>query len=86
MPPDPPGHASAARDPWYRILYIQVLIAVGLGIVVGYFSPETGRALKPLGDLFIALVKMIIAPIIFCTVVHGIASMSVMKKLGRIGI
>ena len=85
MPPDPPGHASAARDPWYGILYIQVLIAVGLGIVVGYFSPETGRALKPLGDLFIALVKMIIAPIIFCTVVHGIASMSDMKKLGRIG-
>jgi len=81
----PPESAPVEPKPWYGILYIQVLIAVGLGIVVGHFSPETGRALKPLGDLFIALVRMIIAPIIFCTVVHGIASMSDMKKLGRIG-
>jgi aerobic C4-dicarboxylate transport protein len=85
MPPQFPGKAPAERAPWYRILYIQVLIAVALGIAVGYFWPDTGKTLKPLGDLFINLVKMIIAPIIFCTVVHGIASMSDVKKLGRIG-
>src|SRR5947209_5644269 len=73
------------RKPWYRILYVQVLIAVGLGILIGYFFPDFGKALKPLGDGFIKLVKMIIAPIIFCTVVHGIASMNDLKKLGRIG-
>ena len=75
-----------ARKPWYRILYVQVLIAVFLGIVVGYLNPGLGKSLKPLGDGFINLVKMIIAPIIFCTVVHGIASMSDVKRLGRIGI
>jgi len=73
------------RKPWYTILYVQVLIAVALGIYVGHFFPETGKSLKPLGDAFIKLVKMMIAPIIFCTVVHGIASMSDMKKLGRVG-
>ena len=73
------------RQPWYRILYVQVLIAVGIGIAVGYFWPDTGRQLKPLGDGFIKLVKMVIAPIIFCTVVHGVASMTDMKKLGRVG-
>ena len=81
---------TAASNPaphkaWYRILYLQVLIAVFLGILIGYFFPEVGKSLKPLGDGFIKLVKMIIAPIIFCTVVHGIASMSDLKKLGRIG-
>ncbi len=79
MIPPPP------RTPWYRILYVQVLIAVALGIAIGHFWPEAGKSLKPLGDGFIKLVKMIIAPIIFCTVVHGIASMSDMKKLGRVG-
>jgi len=83
---NPPSQQSARRKPWYRILYIQVLIAVFLGIVVGYLNPGLGKGLKPLGDGFINLVKMIIAPIIFCTVVHGIASMSDVKKLGRIGI
>jgi aerobic C4-dicarboxylate transport protein len=82
----PPRQESARRKPWYRILYVQVLIAVFLGIVVGYLNPGLGKGLKPLGDGFINLVKMIIAPIIFCTVVHGIASMSDVKKLGRIGI
>ena len=77
--------ASIPRKPWYRILYIQVLIAVFAGIAVGYFFPESGKSLKPLGDGFIKLIKMLIAPIIFCTVVHGIASMSDLKKLGRIG-
>src|SRR5215210_5257749 len=73
------------RTAWYRILYLQVLIAVGLGILIGHFFPEFGKSLKPLGDGFIKLIKMLIAPIIFCTVVHGIASMSDLKKLGRIG-
>jgi aerobic C4-dicarboxylate transport protein len=83
---NPPGREATHRKPWYRILYVQVLIAVCLGIVVGYLNPGLGKSLKPLGDGFINLVKMIIAPIIFCTVVHGIASMSDVKKLGRIGI
>jgi aerobic C4-dicarboxylate transport protein len=77
---------ASQRKPWYRVLYIQVLIAVFIGILIGWFFPDTGKALKPLGDGFVKLVKMIIAPIIFCTVVHGIASMSDMKRLGRIGL
>jgi len=68
------------------VLYLQVLIAVVLGIVIGGFFPELGKSLKPLGDGFIKLVKMMIAPIIFCTVVHGVASMSDMRKLGRVGV
>ena len=64
---------------------MQVLIAVFIGILIGHFFPQFGKSLKPLGDGFIKLVKMIIAPIIFCTVVHGIASMSDLRKLGRIG-
>ncbi len=74
-----------ARKPLYRVLYVQVLVAVALGILVGKLFPEAGKSLKPLGDGFIALVKMLIAPIIFCTVVHGIASMGDLKKLGRVG-
>jgi aerobic C4-dicarboxylate transport protein len=76
----------ATRLPWYRILYVQVLLAVAAGILAGFFWPEFGKAVKPLGDGFIKLVKMIIAPIIFCTVVHGIASMGDLKRLGRVGI
>ena len=71
--------------PWYRVLYVQVLIAVFLGIVVGYLFPDFGKTLRPLGDGFIKLVKMMIGPIIFCTVVHGIASMGDLKRLGRVG-
>jgi aerobic C4-dicarboxylate transport protein len=73
------------RKPVYRVLYVQVLVAVAVGILVGKVWPDQGKSLKPLGDGFIALVKMMIAPIIFCTVVHGIASMGDLKKLGRIG-
>ncbi|MEA3210202.1 MAG: aerobic C4-dicarboxylate transport protein [Chthoniobacter sp.] len=80
MPPVPPRHR------WYQILYVQVLIAVAMGIAIGYFHPKFGQSLRPLGDGFIKLVKMIIAPIIFCTVVHGIASMGDGKKLGRLGV
>jgi aerobic C4-dicarboxylate transport protein len=71
--------------PWYTVLYIQVIIVILIGIAVAYFFPETGVQLKPLGDGFIQLIKMMIAPVIFCTVVHGIASMSDLKKIGRVG-
>jgi aerobic C4-dicarboxylate transport protein len=76
----------AARRPWYTILYIQVLIAIAVGVLIGYFFPDAGKAMKPLGDGFIALIRMMIAPVIFCTVVHGIASISDLKKVGRIGV
>ncbi|MDB4976571.1 MAG: dicarboxylate/amino acid:cation symporter [Myxococcaceae bacterium] len=78
-------NTDSVRRPWYRILYVQVLAAVLLGVVVGTLLPDLGKALRPLGDGFIKLVKMMIAPIIFCTVVHGIASMGDLKKLGRVG-
>ncbi len=77
---------SQARKPFYAHLYVQVLIAIAAGVAVGHFYPSTGEALKPLGDGFIKLIKMIIAPIIFVTVVHGIASMRDIKKVGRVGI
>src|SRR6201985_3742445 len=80
----PTGHHS--RQPWYRILYVQVLIAIVLGVLVGRFYPDLGKELKPLGDGFIALIKMMIAPVIFCTVVHGISSMGDLKRVGRVGL
>ena len=66
-------------------LTFQVLVAISLGILLGLLSPETGRAMKPLGDTFINLVKMVIAPVIFLTIVLGIANMSDLKKVGRVG-
>jgi aerobic C4-dicarboxylate transport protein len=69
----------------YQHLYFQVLFAISLGVILGNFYPETGTAMKPLGDGFIKLIKMIIAPVIFCTVVTGIAGMEDMKKVGRVG-
>ncbi|HEV7800897.1 MAG TPA: dicarboxylate/amino acid:cation symporter [Burkholderiales bacterium] len=77
---------AQARRPWYSILYIQVLIAIAIGICLGFFNPKLGVSLKPLGDGFIQLIKMMIAPVIFCTIVHGIASMSDLKKVGRVGL
>jgi aerobic C4-dicarboxylate transport protein len=74
------------RKRLYRSLYFQVLVAVVLGILLGYLAPETGAAMKPLGDGFIRLIKMIIAPVIFCTVVVGIAGMEDMKRVGRTGV
>jgi aerobic C4-dicarboxylate transport protein len=79
--PTPP-----ARRPWYTVLYIQVLIAIAAGIVLGHYFPQTAVEMKPLGDGFIALIRMMIGPVIFCTVVHGIASMSDLKKIGRVGV
>jgi aerobic C4-dicarboxylate transport protein len=74
------------RRPWYKVLYIQVLIAIVAGVLTGHFCPVTGAALKPLGDGFIQLIKMMIAPVIFCTIVHGIAAMGDLNKVGRVGI
>jgi len=73
------------NKPVYTSLYAQVLFAIVCGVVLGHFFPEQGAALKPLGDAFIKLIKMLIAPIIFCTVVTGIAGMQDMKKIGRVG-
>ncbi|MDD1962551.1 dicarboxylate/amino acid:cation symporter [Pseudomonas sp. 39004] len=73
------------RQPLYKSLYIQVLVAITIGILLGHFYPETGVALKPLGDGFVKLIKMVIAPIIFCTVVSGIAGMQSMKSVGKTG-
>src|SRR2546430_10864392 len=77
---------TAPRRPWYTILYVQVLIAIAVGILIGHYFPNTGVALKPLGDGFISLIKMMIGPVIFCTVVHGIGSMRDLKKIGRVGV
>jgi aerobic C4-dicarboxylate transport protein len=73
------------KKPLYKSLYFQVVVAIVVGILLGYFFPETGAAMKPLGDGFIKLIKMIIAPIIFCTVVVGIAGMENMKTVGKTG-
>src|SRR5690606_22462000 len=69
---------------WYRILYIQVIIAISIGIFLGHFYPSIGESMKPLGDGFIKLVKMIIAPVIFLTVTTGIAAMTDLQKVGRV--
>jgi aerobic C4-dicarboxylate transport protein len=76
---------DAPRQPFYKMLYVQVLAAITIGILLGHFLPETGVALKPLGDGFVKLIKMAIAPIIFCTVVSGIAGMQDMKAVGKTG-
>ena len=76
---------DVVRQPFYKMLYVQVLAAITLGIILGHFYPETGVALKPLGDGFVKLIKMVIAPIIFCTVVSGIAGMQDMKAVGKTG-
>ncbi|MYZ41941.1 dicarboxylate/amino acid:cation symporter [Achromobacter sp. KS-M25] len=76
--------APARPQKWYKILYVQVIFAIIIGILLGHFKPEIGEAMKPLGDGFIKLVKMIIAPVIFLTVTSGIAAMSDLKKVGRV--
>ena len=77
--------SRAHKKPVYRSLYFQVIVAIAIGVLLGYFFPETGEAMKPLGDGFIKLIKMIIAPVIFCTVVVGIAGMESMKTVGKTG-
>ncbi|MEO5629943.1 MAG: cation:dicarboxylase symporter family transporter, partial [Thermomonas sp.] len=76
--------ASAARLPWYRHLYLQVLLAIALGALLGYLQPALGESLKPLGDAFIKLVKMVIGPVIFLTIVTGIAGMRELRAVGRV--
>jgi aerobic C4-dicarboxylate transport protein len=78
--------AGAESRPIYAQLYVQVLTAILAGAMLGFFYPAYGEAMKPLGDAFIKLIKMVIAPIIFVTVVHGIASMGDLKKVGRVGV
>ena len=77
---------AAPHKPFFTHLYVQVLTAIMIGILLGYFYPQIGEQMKPLGDAFIKLIKMLIAPIIFCTVVHGIANMQDLKKVGRVGL
>lgn len=78
------GREAPRRKPFYAQLYVQVLTAIALGIAVGHFYPELGTTLKPLGDAFIKLVKMVIAPVIFLTVTTGIAAMHDLRKVGRV--
>lgn len=75
---------TVKKKKFYQVLYFQVIVAIVVGILLGHFFPNTGEAMKPLGDAFIKIVKMIIAPVIFLTVVTGIAGMSDMKKVGRV--
>ncbi|VWX53670.1 C4-dicarboxylate transporter DctA [Novosphingobium sp. 9U] len=88
MIPAPPDAAAptSIHGPgrWYTLTYVQVLIAIALGATLGYLAPQTGEAMKPLGDAFIALVKMIISPVIFLTIVTGIAGMRDLASVGRV--
>jgi aerobic C4-dicarboxylate transport protein len=74
------------RRPIYRDLSLQILLAMALGVWVGYVWPQSADTMKPLGDLFIKLVRMLVGPIVFCTVVHGIASVHEAKRVGRVAI
>ena len=73
------------RERWWQNLYLQVLAAIAAGVLLGVFAPASGAAMKPLGDGFVALVKMIIGPVIFLTVVGGVAHMGELRHVGRIG-
>ncbi len=84
VPPRTPDAETLARVPLYRHLYVQVLAAIVAGVLLGHFWPATGEALKPVGDGFIKLVKMVIAPVIFLTVVTGIAGMRELTAVGRV--
>src|SRR6476469_9604384 len=84
----PAAAPVSTAKPWYKVLYVQVLIAIVLGALVGWLWPDLAKNewIKALGDGFIKLIKMVIAPIIFCTVVSGIAHIQDAKKVGRIGV
>jgi aerobic C4-dicarboxylate transport protein len=83
-----PAAAAPARRPWYKILYVQVLIGIVLGVIVGWLFPDLAKSdwVKALGDGFVKLIRMVIAPIIFCTVVSGIAHISQVSKVGRVAV
>jgi aerobic C4-dicarboxylate transport protein len=80
-----PAPASTVRTPYYRQLYFWVLVGIALGVLLGAVAPDTATALKPLGDTFVNAIKMIITPIIFVTVVAGIAGVADLRGFGRIG-
>src|SRR3982074_2742293 len=81
----PETTSPSRKKPFYTGLSFQVLVGVGIAIILGYISPSTAVAMKPLGDAFIRLITMIITLVIFCTLVTGIAGMEDMKKVGRVG-
>jgi aerobic C4-dicarboxylate transport protein len=85
IPQPEPQALAPRRKPFYTNLWVQVLVAVGLAILLGYFRPATAIAMKPLGDGFIRLITMIITLIIFCTVVSGMAGLRNLRKVGRVG-
>jgi len=76
---------TIVKKPIHKVLYVQVIVAIIIGIALGHYYPNLAVDMKPLGDGFIKLIKMVIGPIIFCTVVTGIAGMEDMKKVGRVG-
>ena len=82
----PDNNSGSSPGKWYQHLYIQVLTAIVVGVLLGHFYPSVGKSMKPLGDAFIKLIKMLIALIIFFTVVHGIASMKDLRRAGRVGL
>lgn len=79
-------NTNTKKNPLYQRLYFQVLMGIVIGVILGHFFPETGAAMKPVGDAFIRLIKMMVAPIIFCTIVVGIAKMGDMREVGRVGL
>jgi aerobic C4-dicarboxylate transport protein len=84
--PSTPAGDARARPPIYKSLYVQVLVAIAAGVLLGVREPALGEAMRPLGDAFIKLIKMVIGPIIFLTVSLGIAGMRDLKQLGRVGL
>jgi aerobic C4-dicarboxylate transport protein len=88
MPIDAAANAVKGKkaQPWYFQLWFQVLVAMVIGIALGHFYPSLGAKMQPLGDAFIKAIRVLIAPIIFCTVVHGISSMANMAKVGRVAL
>src|SRR5271170_7322012 len=86
--PAPRGNAMTTHQPWYKILYVQVLIAIVLGVLLGWLAPDiaTNPWINFLGRAFVKLIKMAIAPIIFCTIVSGIAHIQEAKSVGRVGL
>src|SRR5580692_1449387 len=80
LPPPPPP-----RKPWYRTLYFQVLVAIALGVLVGWLFPAQAVALKPVSDAFIKVLRLLISPIVFVTVAIGLGSIDDMRKVGRLG-
>jgi aerobic C4-dicarboxylate transport protein len=82
----PASPARKKSQPWWLALWFQVLVAMAIGILLGHFYPALGAEMQPLGDAFIKAIRVLIAPIIFCTVVHGISSMANMAKVGRVAL